>query len=423
MIADGCGFNHVDAASYWQYGATGRQVYESFALRCAQATSALGRNYEPALFWADDAAVQDHPTDSAAAITALTTGHKTRNKMLAITPEGEELPTLVERMEEGGRATGVVSSVLFTHATPAGTTVRNQKRKNYAEIGAAMITASAVDVIMGPGHPLFDKQGRSDSRPDFKYVGGRDVWQDVLDGTALSDADGDGIPDPWNLIEDRQAFQDLAAGQTPRRVLGIPRIRKTLQQERDGDSQAAPGVVPTIPTVPTLVEMTRAALNILDDHPGGFFLLIEGGAVDWAGHDKQLGRMIEEQVDFNYSVQAVVDWVAEHGGWEQNLVIVTADHETGYLTGPPGTDRPGSSCRFNDPLVNRGAGKLPGFVWNSGHHTNSLVPFYAQGSGWRRFQMRAVREDPVHGPFLENTDVGQVLVELASRPGSSTHHP
>ncbi len=107
-----------------------------------------------------------------------------------------------------------------------------------------------------------------------------------------------------------------------------------MQSNRSGDGYADPFVVPLIDTVPTLEEMTKAALNILDDDPDGLFLMIEGGAVDWASHANQSGRMIEEHIDFDNSVQAVVDWVQKNSNWGETLLIVTSDHETGYLTGP-----------------------------------------------------------------------------------------
>jgi alkaline phosphatase len=69
-------------------------------------------------------------------------------------------------------------------------------------------------------------------------------------------------------------------------------------------------VVPFTQSVPTLIEMTRAALNVLDNDPDGFLLMTEGGAVDWAAHAGQSGRLIEEQHDFDETVEAVVDWVS-----------------------------------------------------------------------------------------------------------------
>ncbi len=80
-------------------------------------------------------------------------------------------------------------------------------------------------------------------------------------------------------------------------------------------SYADPYAEPLIDSVPTLEEMTRAALNIVDNDPDGFVLMVEGGAVDWAAHANHSGRVIEEEIDFNHSVEAVVEWVEKNSNW------------------------------------------------------------------------------------------------------------
>jgi alkaline phosphatase len=151
---------------------------------------------------------------------------------------------------------------------------------------------------------------------------------------------------------------------------------------------------------------------VLDGDPDGFFLMIEGGAVDWACHGNNSNRLIEEQVDFNEAVEAVCDWVEANGGWSQTLVIVTADHECGYLTGPgsgPGARSGGATWQ---PLVDNGAGNMPGMQWNSGGHTNSLVPFYARGRGSRRFYLQRLGWDRVRGLYIDNTAIAQTIFRL-----------
>jgi alkaline phosphatase len=130
--------------------------------------------------------------------------------------------------------------------------------------------------------------------------------------------------------------------------------------------------------------------------------MIEGGAVDWASHGNQSGRMIEEQIDFDNAVQAVVDWVEANSNWGETLLVVTGDHETGYLTGP-------GSDPIWTPLVNNGAGALPGMEWHSGNHTNSLIPLFAKGDAGREFRSGVIGYDPVHGRYIENTKLAKVL--------------
>jgi alkaline phosphatase len=290
-----------------------------------------------------------------------------------------------------------------------------------------MLYDSACDVIMGCGHPLytddneqeFTKDTDGDGIPDdyeYKYAGGIDTWNDLSDGSLLgADANGDGVADEWTFIDAKEDFQALCHDpEPPARVVGLARCISTLQYSRSGDFHADPYEVPLNEGVPSLEEMTKAALSVLDNDPDGFFLMIEGGAVDWAGHGNSSGRHIEEEIDFNRSVEAVVDWVEENSGWNETLVVVTGDHETGYLTGPGSGVTPDGPV-WND-LVNNGAGNVPGMEWHSGNHTNSLIPFYAKGYGSRWFNKLANETDPVRGPYLDNTELGKLILASLSLP-------
>jgi alkaline phosphatase len=360
-------------------------------------------DYDPVLAWSDFEYVNSCYTDSAAAATALATGVKTYDGAIGVDVDGNPLKNVLELAEEKGKATGVVTSVEWTHATPAGFVAHNTSRNNYEEIGQEMIYDSAADVILGAGHPCYDADGVfNDCTNTFRYVGGETTWDDLVAGVAGGDADGDGVDDPWVLIQTRAEFQALMEGPTPKRVVGTAQVYQTLQQGRSGDGNADPYVFPLIESVPTLEEMTKAALNILDDDPDGLFLMVEGGAVDWGSHANQSGRMIEEALDFERAVEAVVDWVQEESNWGETVLIVTADHETGYLNGP------GSDPTW-EPIANNGAGNLPGMEWHSPNHTNSLVGLSAKGAAARRFNEFEDELDPVRGRYIDNTDVGNVI--------------
>lgn len=162
--------------------------------------------------------------------------------------------------------------------------------------------------------------------------------------------------------------------------------------------------------VPNLSTMTKAALNVLDNDTDGFFLMVEGGAVDWAAHANQTGRMIEEQIDFNRAVDAVVAWVNKNSNWTETLVIVTADHETGMLYGP-GSGVVDGVARYT-PVVDNGRGNLPGVSWNSNEHSNALVPLYARGFGAQYFNRYTQGSDPVRGSYIDNTNIAQAIFNL-----------
>jgi alkaline phosphatase len=146
---------------------------------------------------------------------------------------------------------------------------------------------------------------------------------------------------------------------------------------------------------------------VLDDDPDGFLLMVEGGAVDWASHFNQTGRMIEELIAFTEAVDAVIEWVEGHGGWARTLLVVTADHETGMLWGPgAGTVR---DIGGFSPITDEGMGVVPGVSWSTIGHTSQLVPLYAIGDAARLFMGHVVHRDPVRGAYIDNTDIAQVI--------------
>ncbi|MCB2204591.1 alkaline phosphatase [bacterium] len=440
MISDGCGYNHIQAANAWHDGAFESQPYEQFPQKFflstypAKAEEASDKGsgqpgYNSHSAWATFTWVKHGATGSAAAATALATGQETAKKRVGVDVNLKPLQNITECAILLGKSAGVVTSVPWTHATPASFVAHNRHRENYEELAREMLLDSRLSVIMGAGHPLFDDNARARTDAYYRYVGGEDAWKHLMDGSttfgvaansgnsSVQDIDGDGMADAWTLIESEEDFHKLTHGDTPLRVLGLPRVHETLQQKRgtsDGKEDAY--VVPFNEGIPTLEVMTRGALNVLDNNTNGFFLMVEGGAVDWAAHDNQPGRLIEEEHDFNNAVKAVITWIEANGGWEENLLIVTADHETGYLTGPKEAD----NSPVTNPIINNGKHRMPGMRFNSDGHTNQLIPFYARGTGSELFSRFADERDLVRGRYLHNAEVGQVMLQLWRGNGVST---
>ncbi|NGP53126.1 alkaline phosphatase [Thioalkalivibrio sp. XN8] len=484
MIADGIGFNGWLAADYYQ-GRAGTQSYQvgrpdgsapvvygmtHYALNLVdadgrilpsradarQAAGAVPQGYDPALRWQrfDGAMRNDFPpvglnytsyTDSAASGTALLTGRKTANGRINMDWRGEiAFRTIAQVALEQGRAAGVVTSVQASHATPAAVIAHNSTRSDMAGIFREML-ASDLAVIMGAGHPGYDSSGNRVEPPagdaeSFAAVGGPETWAALAGGAG---------PHVRVFIEAKSDFEALAAGdEVPARVVGIARSRTTLQADRQGLPAAdEPSGMALNPAVPTLAVMATGALNVLGRDPGGFFLAVEGGAVDWMGHDNDLPRFIEEQAAFNEAVAAVIAWVEANSGWDETLLVITSDHETGGLWGE-GTFRNGTggwlaadrseeaveAARYQPAedtflgfraVQDRGAGRMPGHQWASGRHTNELVPLWALGAGAGRFaefartdlQAAALWGEPYgwDGGYVDNTAVFHVMREALAR--------
>ena len=334
MISDGWGYNQIKATNYYN-GTT--EAYENFSVKYGMSTYSASNpaGYDPSQAWTNFNYVKSGATDSASAATAMATGIKNYDGQINWYTNQTPMTgkTIVEFAAAKGKATGVVTSVPLSHATPAAMYAHNTSRNNYAELANEML-AGPLNVIMGGGNPRYDSNGNYLFTPkSTNYVGGNDTWNALRTNNH---------PGNWNLIESKRAFEALAnASATPERVIGVPEVYDTLQQSRT----PAPGPnakvlpandTPLITTVPSLALMTKGALNVLDNDPDGFFVMIEGGAVDWANHANQLGRLIQEQNDFNDAVDVAIAWINANGGFEKNLLIVTGDHEMRLSDGSSG---------------------------------------------------------------------------------------
>ncbi|MCF8231839.1 MAG: alkaline phosphatase [Bacteroidales bacterium] len=453
FVSDGWGKNQIDATAYYHYGEAKAQPYRDFDIRHYVSTypaldgkvwqsgnlNKYTTGYCSDSAWTSPEYLRKHTTGSAAASTAMASGLKTAKNALGTDIDSSEFYTIIDRANALNKSTGLVTSVPVSHATTAAFAAHNTDRYNYAAIANEMIIDSELQVLMGCGHPCYTDNGNHTDTVVWEqgqeYLGGMGTWNDlkagntVFDSTTVNgnhvvqDIDGDGLPDAWTLLHDSSEFVNLASGPAPKRVLGIPETATTLQQARDypGDTDsAAPYEIPFLNNVPKLSDMTKAALNVLDGNDEGSFLMVEGGAVDWAGHNNQMDRLIEEQHDFDEAVNAAIEWVEENSNWEETLIIVTGDHECGFLTGP---DYPGDNTVDNFNVANNGLHNVPGHQWNDYRHTNQLVPLYANGAGAERVTSYADEEDYVRGRFLNNTEIANVMFDLWPSPEQAQPDP
>lgn len=406
MVGDGMGYGHVSYTNLYETGQSkytvdgefgevtelageSVQAYEDFN-RLSLTTYPVGGSYDAEQAWASHDYVRNGATDSAAAGTAMASGVKVANRTLGVDPEGNPLKNTSEHAKEMGKAAGVVSSVQFSHATPAAWVAHNENRNNYTAIGAEMV-ASDMDVIMGAGHPEYDDSNMKLETPAFDYITEED-FNAVKNGKH-----------GWSYLESKDSFEALAAGEVTEgvRYFGLAPVATTLQQAREGEA-VAPYSDPRNDVV-DLATMTTGALNALNQDEDGFHVKIEGGAIDWTGHANDSAREIEEMQDFNAAVDSAIAWVEENSSWDETLLIVTADHETGYLSGA------GEGDRFN--AMTGAEGEMgTGHAWYSGDHTNQVVPFFYKGAGSDDIEAAVTGSDPVRGDYIDNTTVADLTM-------------
>lgn len=434
FISDGASWGTWHMASYYEHGALGHQPYDAFSVKLGMTTTPLTTStvptgnpaptvsYDPVRAWdstplagqlggrlhyfAGYEYLRRDATDSAAAATALASGTKTYNNAINHDNLGQALTYATQRAKAQGKATGVLTSVPFSHATPAAFGAQSASRNSYGAISEQMLMNPALDLIMGAGHPLFDADGRPRSSPDHRYV------------SASAWATMQGPASPRTLVQTRADFEALALGKLQPRLplLGLVQVHDTLQANRNaavvGDDARQPSGTATITSVPSLATMTRGALQVLGRQPQGFFMMVEGGAVDWMAHANNTRRVIEEQMDFNHAVQAAVEWVNTHSHWGESLIIVLTDHGNGMPMGPDSDRVP------FEPIRNHGKGVLPGVRWHHGNHSNENTLLWAHGAGAQLLLQSALTTDPAlvsrlghnrDGRTLTNADVARVL--------------
>jgi alkaline phosphatase len=235
-------------------------------------------------------------TDSAAAGTALATGYKTNSGVISMDPNGTvPYKTLAELAKEAGMKVGILSSVNLDHATPAVFYSHNKSRNNYYEINMEM-AQSSYDYF-GGGMVRIDKTPEGEKSA-------HDVMAERGFLIAGSRAEFEALP----ASTDRQVY---AYGQ------GFAGNATDYQIDTDKDDIS-------------LAEFTHKGIELLQDNGKGFFMMVEGGKIDWACHANDAAAAIGDTVAFDDAVKEAIRFYDEHP--EETLIVVTGDHETGGLS-------------------------------------------------------------------------------------------
>ncbi|WP_050179567.1 alkaline phosphatase [Domibacillus robiginosus] len=259
---------------------------------------------------------EQNVTDSASAATAMSAGVKTYNAAIGVDNDKSEVKTVLEAAKEKGKATGLVATSEITHATPASFGAHDENRKNMNAIADdyydELINGKhKIDVLLGGGSSNFVRADRNLTeefeKSGFSYVTNKE-----------------------ELAKDKneQVLGLFAPG-------GLP---KMIDRTED---------------IPSLQNMTTSAIDRLNKDKDGFFLMVEGSQVDWAGHDNDVVGAMSEMQDFEKAAKAAIDFAKKD---KQTLVVITADHSTGGVS----IAANGNYNWFSEPI--KAAKRTPDFM-------------------------------------------------------------
>ncbi|MGG0262049.1 alkaline phosphatase [Bacillus mycoides] len=231
-------------------------------------------------------------TDSASAATAMASGVKTYNAAISVDNDKTAVKTVLEQAKEHGKSTGLVATAEITHATPAAFGAHDMHRDNMDAIANDYFDEKVkgkhkVDVMLGGGRKNFVREDRNLTE-EFKKSG-------------------------YSYVTDReQLLQDKND-----QILGLFALGELDKMIDRNDN------------TPSLEEMTQAAIERLNKNKKGFFLMVEGSQIDWAGHDNDIVGAMSEMEDFERAFKAAIEFAKKD---KQTLVVATADHSTGGLS-------------------------------------------------------------------------------------------
>lgn len=237
-------------------------------------------------------------TDSAAGGTALATGHKTKNGTIGMeTDLSTKVKSIAEKAKAEGKAVGIATSVSVDHATPASFYAHVKDRGMYYQIGKDLIAA------------------------DFDFYAGSDFLQPKGEN---------GEKDLYTQCQ--EAGYAIARGHADYRKKARKAEKMLLLQPEAAskqDNTAIPYAIDRGSNDLTLQDITRAAIHFLSQKENGFFLMVEGGKIDWACHSNDAATLFREVIDMDEAVQVAYEFYEQHP--DETLIVITADHETGGI--------------------------------------------------------------------------------------------
>ena len=309
FIGDGMGSAHVEAAGL-------------FAKESGLRDRALFFSDFPVVGWASTGNVFGAVTDSAAAGTAIASGHKTANGFLNVNPlKTRQYSTIAQFAKSLGRKIGVITSVSLDHATPAAFYATSSSRSDYYEIALQLVYSG------------------------FNYFAGEKFLKPLGDAA--------------NEIDIYKKATDA----------GYRIVTDIVEVDAIGQDSSSSIIIADSANALSLATMTKTGIRAIDNTEG-FFIVVEGGKIDWESHDNQSKKMVEQVIAFDDAIGEAMAFLLEQP--EETLIVVTADHETGGLS--------------LDMDYSPGTGVLQRMHWSKTGHTGVDVPVFALGLGQDLFK-------------------------------------
>ena len=357
-------------------------------------------------------------TDSAASGTALATGTKTSNGRIGTDVDGNDIYSVAHVAKNAGMAVGIATTVCINHATPSAFYAHNESRNNYNDIAQWMLEA------------------------DYDFYAGGDA---KCSSEQRNDLYGRAEKQGYTIV---RGYNDYKA--KAKKADKMMLYQKNVAEE-------VPYAIDRTEDDLTLAQITKAGIDFLSkkSRKEGFFMMVEGGKIDYASHRDDAATMIHEVLDFNAAIEEAYEFYKKHK--DETLIIVTADHETGGIvlgyTGqykldlkvlesqkvsvdnlasmleslkettwgkitemvkanvgvePRGKHNADESVSMTHDLANKIAydaiydlDRKALISWASGNHSGTFVPLFAIGEGADRFN-----------GVIDNTDIPLTIMEF-----------
>ena len=286
FIGDGMGVNQVNGTEMYQGERQGRIGTEPLCFASF-----------PYATIATTFSATNGVTDSSAGGTALATGRKTYNGAIGVDLDTATIHSIAWQAKQSGRKVGIATSVSIDHATPAAFYAHQASRKMYYEI-ATDLPEAGFDFYAGAGFLQPTSKKDSTATPIFQ----------------LFDQAG------YTVAKGYDEFQQKA-GQAERMI---------LMQTEGKNPSSLPYAIDREEGDLTLAQITESAIRFLTQgEDKGFFLMVEGGKIDWACHGNDAATVFQEVTDMDQAIRVAYDFYLKHP--QETLIVVTADHETGGI--------------------------------------------------------------------------------------------